>query len=57
MVTPGALLVHLCSVDEWDVARAAGERRPPSLAEVGFVQCELREQFSGLLRNYRAIRA
>ena len=37
MVTPGALLVHLCSVDEWDVARAAGERRPPSLAEVGFV--------------------
>ncbi|MFC4126768.1 DUF952 domain-containing protein [Nocardia rhizosphaerae] len=30
-------LVHLCSSEEWAQARRAGERRPPSLAESGFV--------------------
>ncbi len=43
----------------WDTTeRCVGpEAILSALAEVGFVQCELREQFSGLLRNYRAIRA
>jgi demethylmenaquinone methyltransferase/2-methoxy-6-polyprenyl-1,4-benzoquinol methylase len=27
------------------------------LGEVGFAQCGVREQFSGLLRNYRAVKA
>lgn len=30
-------LLHLCTHDEWTIARDAGERCPPSLAEVGFV--------------------
>ncbi|MBF6175099.1 DUF952 domain-containing protein [Nocardia blacklockiae] len=30
-------LVHLCGRAEWEADRATGERRPPSLAEVGFV--------------------
>jgi uncharacterized protein (DUF952 family) len=30
-------LLHLCTIDEWDAAQSAGERRPPSLADVGFV--------------------
>ncbi|MCB1263475.1 MAG: DUF952 domain-containing protein [Mycobacterium sp.] len=31
------LLVHLCEVRDWEHARAAGELRPESLREVGFV--------------------
>lgn len=31
------LLVHLCTVVQWDEALRAGEVRPESLAEVGFV--------------------
>ncbi|MBD1321817.1 DUF952 domain-containing protein [Gordonia hankookensis] len=31
------LLVHLCTRDEWDTARHAGHREPPSLADAGFV--------------------
>lgn len=34
--TPSTLL-HICSRDEWESARAAGEYRAPSLAEVGFI--------------------
>ncbi|MEV6768640.1 DUF952 domain-containing protein [Nocardia sp. NPDC051030] len=30
-------LVHICSRDEWDSARAAGEYRAASLDEVGFI--------------------
>ena len=43
----------------WDTTErcVAPEAILSALAEVGFVQCELREQFSGLLRNYRAIKA
>jgi uncharacterized protein (DUF952 family) len=37
MITTSALLVHLCTTEEWDEALAAGERRPPSLSEAGFV--------------------
>ena len=28
-----------------------------ALGDVGFAECGLEEQFSGLLRNYRAVRA
>lgn len=37
MITTSALLVHLCTTEEWDEALATGERRPPSLSEAGFV--------------------
>ncbi|WP_280303766.1 DUF952 domain-containing protein [Nocardia neocaledoniensis] len=37
MISDTHTLVHLCSSQEWEQARAAGERRPPSLAESGFV--------------------
>lgn len=30
-------LVHICSVEEWALARERGEHRPTSLAETGFV--------------------
>ncbi|MCP9625258.1 DUF952 domain-containing protein [Nocardia otitidiscaviarum] len=30
-------LLHICSRAEWEAARAAGELRAPSLAEVGFI--------------------
>lgn len=38
------LLVHLCAVPEWQAARALGELRPPSLAEVGFVHLSTQQQ-------------
>lgn len=41
---PPALLVHLCGADEWLAARAAGEYRPPSLADSGFVHLSTPEQ-------------
>ena len=44
MITNPPTLVHLCSTAEWDAARAAGERRPPSLDEVGFVHLSAPEQ-------------
>ncbi|MFE3320692.1 DUF952 domain-containing protein [Nocardia sp. NPDC059195] len=37
-------LVHLCSSQEWEQARSAGERRPPSLADAGFVHLSTPEQ-------------
>jgi uncharacterized protein (DUF952 family) len=38
------LLVHLCSTDEWDQARSAGELCPDSLVEVGFVHLSAQHQ-------------
>ncbi|MEU1429774.1 DUF952 domain-containing protein [Nocardia sp. NPDC005746] len=35
--TTPATLLHICSRDEWENARAAGEYRAPSLAEAGFI--------------------
>ena len=37
-------LVHLCSTGEWDQARSAGELRPDSLGEVGFVHLSAQNQ-------------
>jgi uncharacterized protein (DUF952 family) len=37
-------LVHLCTAQEWERARAAGERRPPSLEASGFVHLSSPEQ-------------
>ncbi|MEC3953912.1 DUF952 domain-containing protein [Nocardia sp. CDC153] len=34
--TPSTLL-HICSRDEWESARAAGEYRTPDLPETGFI--------------------
>jgi uncharacterized protein (DUF952 family) len=38
------VLLHLCTAEEWDVARTAGAVAPPSLAEVGFVHLSTPEQ-------------
>ena len=37
MITRGPVLLHLCTAAEWQLAREAGEWRPASLGEVGFV--------------------
>lgn len=37
-------LVHLCTAQEWEQARAVGERRPPSLHSSGFVHLSSPEQ-------------
>jgi uncharacterized protein (DUF952 family) len=44
MIATRPLLVHLCTTDEWDRAQRAGERRPPSLDEAGFVHLSAPEQ-------------
>ena len=44
MISTPRLLVHLCSHDDWAAAAAAGELRPPSLLEVGFVHLSAPEQ-------------
>jgi hypothetical protein len=42
----------------WDTTEqcVAPEAILSALSDVGFVRCDLHEQFSGLLRNYRAIK-
>lgn len=37
MITPGPVLLHLCTTAEWEQAVAAGERRPESFDDIGFV--------------------
>ncbi len=37
-------LIHLCTTDEWERAKALGERRPPSLDSEGFVHLSAPEQ-------------
>lgn len=44
MITRRPVLLHLCTVDEWQQAQKSGERRPPSLADVGFVHMSSPEQ-------------
>jgi uncharacterized protein (DUF952 family) len=39
-----AVLVHLCSSDDWSAAHELGELRPDSLADVGFVHLSTPEQ-------------
>src|SRR6185295_18321434 len=39
-----AVLVHICTADEWNSAQAAGELRPDSLASNGFVHLSTPEQ-------------
>jgi demethylmenaquinone methyltransferase/2-methoxy-6-polyprenyl-1,4-benzoquinol methylase len=43
----------------WDTTehRVAPEAILSALGDVGFAECGLREQFSGLLRDYRAVKA
>jgi demethylmenaquinone methyltransferase/2-methoxy-6-polyprenyl-1,4-benzoquinol methylase len=42
----------------WDTTEqcVAPEAILSALADVGFARCKLDEQFSGLLRNYRAVK-
>ncbi|MEH3133189.1 MAG: DUF952 domain-containing protein [Mycolicibacterium neoaurum] len=44
MSTQSELLLHLCAAEEWERARAAGEHRPASLDDVGFVHLSTPEQ-------------
>jgi len=44
MVSSPRELLHLCTAEEWDAARATGERRPPSLDDQGFVHLSAPEQ-------------
>lgn len=44
MTSPPATLVHMCSTDEWEAAQAAGELRPASLSEAGFVHLSTPQQ-------------
>ena len=44
MSSPPVSLVHLCSTADWEAARAAGEWRPDSLSEVGFVHLSTPQQ-------------
>lgn len=39
-----AVLVHLCTADEWSAARSRGELRPESLASTGFIHLSTPEQ-------------
>ena len=44
MVPSTRELIHLCTTNEWDRAKQAGERRPPSLDDQGFVHLSAPEQ-------------
>ncbi|KUI11790.1 glutathione S-transferase [Mycobacterium sp. GA-1285] len=44
MCPPPTVLVHMCSKDEWEAARARGEHRPDSLTASGFVHLSTPEQ-------------
>jgi uncharacterized protein (DUF952 family) len=44
MQSPTAVLVHLCSKEEWRSAPALGEHRPDSLQANGFVHLSTPEQ-------------
>lgn len=44
MISAPRELFHLCTTDEWELARELGERRPPSLDAQGFVHLSAREQ-------------
>lgn len=39
-----AVLVHMCSADDWRLAQTAGELRPESLTAIGFVHLSMPEQ-------------
>jgi uncharacterized protein (DUF952 family) len=39
-----AVLVHICTADEWNSAQAGGELRPDSLVSSGFVHLSTPEQ-------------
>ena len=39
-----AVLVHICTADEWNSAQAVGELRPESLVSSGFVHLSTPEQ-------------
>ena len=38
------VLLHMCTAEEWETARASGALEPPSLAESGFVHLSTPEQ-------------
>jgi uncharacterized protein (DUF952 family) len=44
MISTPRVLVHLCTAHDWQHAQRAGELRPPSLDDVGFVHLSAPEQ-------------
>lgn len=45
-------IVHLCQQQAWELAQAAGEYRPKSLEEVGFIHCSRPEQILEVANNF-----
>ncbi|MDT5106797.1 MAG: hypothetical protein QOI25_4310 [Mycobacterium sp.] len=44
MIPTPSVLLHICTADDWQRALEAGEHRPPSLDDVGFVHLSATEQ-------------
>ena len=44
MNRPPAVLVHLCSFDDWSAAQVHGDLRPESLTSVGFIHLSTPDQ-------------
>jgi uncharacterized protein (DUF952 family) len=44
MIPTPSVLVHLCTVEDWQRAQDSGEHRPPSFDDIGFVHLSAPEQ-------------
>ena len=44
MIPTPSVLIHLCTAEDWQRAQRAGEHRPTSLGDVGFVHLSAPEQ-------------
>lgn len=49
-----AEVFHLATPEAWRAAQAAGELRPPGLADEGFVHCSTRAQLVGTIQRHFA---
>ena len=45
-------IAHICSLDDWRSAQAAGEYRADSLTIEGFIHCSRLEQVIGVANRY-----
>lgn len=46
------ILLHICDRTDWQAARAAGEYRPASLAQEGFIHCSTSEQVAATANRF-----
>jgi uncharacterized protein (DUF952 family) len=47
-------ILHICSLEDWQAAQAAGEYRADSLEAEGFIHCSRPEQILGVANRYYA---